>query len=289
MPPSLEISYEGKPFTRRDVVKLLPVVGGLLVGGRLVFEDYDVVLGLVYADVYEEQMEELEKKLGERYGVQFFSGDEVCAYPDYTVRPSNIYEANAFLHICWEELYKYPPDVIVNSNIKRLETSHSIKKDFEEGKVRGVCTSGVMNVAYEAFAGNIEEQSDTRKGIHHEIAHRLIMNSVFKQYIYTWEKICGTDTDLLNPDCFVDEYSMKNIFEDIPSTMAALMIPDAHRELIRKIITLKEDPSKHGAYGILSKKYALSRAIFFEASSGKMNDMYWEDLILGNVTENYWI
>jgi hypothetical protein len=264
-------------------------VGGVLLAGKLALEDYDAVLGFLYADKHKEEIKALDGKLTERYGVQFFWGDEVRPYTGYTVKPSNLYEANAFLHICWEEIYKYPQEVIISSAITRIETSRSIKENSKKEKERGICCGTAMNIAYEAFVGNGNEQSDARKGIHHELAHRLVLSSVFQPYIHAWEKICGTGSDLLNPDCFVDAYAMENIFEDMPSTMAALMMPDKHIELVRKLVLLKKDEAKHNAYEILSNKYALSLSIFFEASNGRMDTAYWEDLVLGRVTENYWL
>lgn len=288
MPPEIKIYYQGRELGRRDFLKVGLIVAGGVLTSKFACEDYDWLFGLLNRENCVSGIGNTQKEISDRYGLRYVWGESVAKREDCLIKPSNVYEANIFGEILCAELSKYPPGYIQKTAVKTIETSRSITKISADEKMRGICVPGVINIAYEEMRGNQTEKYESAKGVHHELAHRIVLAEEFYPYVNRWQNACWSGADQFDADCFVDLYSMSGIMEDIPSTMAALMMRDTHLFVLNKLSELRNNPDAGRPYRVFLTKYNLSYQIFYQASGGAMDGNYWYNLLLNKVDRNYW-
>ncbi|MFA6585584.1 MAG: twin-arginine translocation signal domain-containing protein [Candidatus Paceibacterota bacterium] len=205
---------------------------------------------------------------------------------------TSLAEQSEFLIWICKEITKYPLDFIKNSGLKSiyctkaLELDGTIVTSFAYGNIFFISIGlyGILDNLYASHSGVTED-------FHHELFHVADrINNVEwaklnekgdKVYMRTWQHNLSWDElykelTTSRPEGFADRYGLKNEGED-KATIAMMLMTDPVRAF-----SLAETDL------VFSKKLEICKKLFKELSDGKMDEVFWKDLSLGNVGKDYW-
>lgn len=257
------------------------------------------------------KMEEDIKFLHDRYGLIIDTGGYSDADKPHINSCRVIDESEAPIRIraVMEEIAKYPPEYI---EACRTETIRLL----QEARSNSYCLGKNVLIGGKAIAGGglvyisaNAPLSYMRRTVHHELFHQsdasyianvpnipvlggIIRRSKKAVYCYLWEML-NPDTDFryagdqyqhlpanklaeMSRLGFARQYGLADDRED-RATIAELVMTD---------LGALRDRADHDS--VLNKKTGIILRLMRERSRGRMNNGYFNDLMNGRVTEDYW-
>lgn len=237
----------------------------------------------------------------ERYGIRPQMHDiNRNDQPGIVAERMEFKDAVRAVEIFREELGKYPPEMIRNSDISQFR----IMEKLSVGATSlSVITLGVTYESGEMYVANGDDDLTYRETIHHEIWHRFDYEryeskdtSTFLQWLddvrdaaidKDWENLheegekayVGDDWNSMTeerPKGFVNKYGRKSPKEDRASI--AQMLMTRPKELAK---LCEEDE-------LLNIKVNMLKELYFKDSDEVMDDDYFQALLNGEVNEKYW-
>ncbi|HEY4488230.1 MAG TPA: twin-arginine translocation signal domain-containing protein [Candidatus Paceibacterota bacterium] len=251
---------------------------------------------------YDEFVADSKKFLKERYGVELIMGGTGEVDPSTAIHgdPVTIEHYRKTLKVVVKEMQRYQPPTIVRDMLlphaPRIRIAINMKVAVREGDaLRKVLVGGAAPLI--AFGGThseigidaSEDESYIARTVHHEINHKLVRKSDFRNLEQSWTALHSTITSKPYPErgkyerqpgsndrpsserYFLTAHAKINPFEDMAVCAEYMLTPLLHVEFIERWRNERDPKVK----AILAKKYIQTQYNYEKWSGGKMNQAYW--------------
>lgn len=296
----LQPELKSPALSRREVLKISGIIGAgaLFLGIRAI--DHERMSPSIVDE--SDGLSELEMDLRfiqDEYGLQIFSGVPLLDASNISGRRPSLEELAQCVKRTREWLRFYPKDFFREKGIAGFSFLYDLGQFGLEEKYSGVLSYSTRFIYYNAenFNTNHFEAIST---FHHEIYHAADVggnffsnlkgkiNSVWSIRKAQWHGVFNCNCDPYNKKYdgtgpFTEVYGQVNIEEDKATFADKLLSPDHHAALLYRISNISDPEEK----SILENKIRLIKRDYFNWSNGKMDDQYWQDLLNGNVDEEY--